>query len=473
MQFRAPGVEVEGLVSAASVDFFGEQSLDVRGDIVAPSGTIRLGSGSSGSTYLAGTLDVSAAARSDRAGGHVEIVGQTITLDAAQILATGNGGGQVLIGGGPQGSGLMPPADRTDIIHYSVIDASGADAGNGGRVIVWSELDTRISQTTIRARGGEFGGDGGMIETSGHLGLLVTPTAQVDAGSPAGEAGTWLLDPRNVSIKDMTTSGGTFDGGDPDTFVPTADDAVVNRGSIQTSLNSGTSVVITTGTTGGQAGNITVVDSITRSAGSGTPSLTLMAAGFIDVHAPVSGSTGFGLDVILNAGANVIIMSPVDTFGGSFSSTGVDFSGNAAISADTIDIDMSGDVTISDDLTATTSISVHAGNDGTGNLAFGGSPKLSSTTISLRAGNSAATPTANINVAGATFLGTGAGTSPVNFMLEQDVNVADADLPTVTGPNQFGAGVPVNYTIQSDRGTVMLTDADLVGSGASATSTWC
>ncbi len=210
----------------------------------------------------------------------------------------------------------------------------------------------------------------------------------------------------------MTTSGGTFDGGDPDTFVPTADDAVVNRGSIQTSLNSGTSVVITTGTTGGQAGNITVVDSITRSAGSGTPSLTLVAAGAIDVHAPLSGSTGFALNVTLTAGANVIINAPVDTFGGSFSSTGVDFTANAAIAADTIDIDMSGDVTISDDLTATTSISVHAGNDGTGNLAFGGSPKLSSTTISLRAGNSAATPTASFNVAGATFLGTGAGTSP-------------------------------------------------------------
>ncbi len=199
LQFRAPSVEVEGLVSAASVDFFGEQSLDVRGDIVAPSGTIRLGSGSSGSTYLGGTLDVSAAARSDRAGGHVEIVGQKSRSTRRRFWPRKRRRRR------PDRRrtarlGAHAPADRTDIIHYSVIDASGADAGNGGRVIVWSELDTRISQTTIRARGGEFGGDGGMIETSGHLGLLVTPTAKsTPAARPARPA-------RGCSIRETSRS---------------------------------------------------------------------------------------------------------------------------------------------------------------------------------------------------------------------------------------------------------------------------
>ncbi|XFA72162.1 hypothetical protein RYO59_000383 [Thermosynechococcaceae cyanobacterium Okahandja] len=78
------------------------------------------------------------------------------------------------------------------------------------------------SRSTIRARGGALGGDGGFVETSGRE--LLEASGTVDASAPLGRPGIWLLDPRNVTINATSTTNGSFSGG---IFTPTDDDATV------------------------------------------------------------------------------------------------------------------------------------------------------------------------------------------------------------------------------------------------------
>ena len=54
---------------------------------------------------------------------------------------------------------------------------------------------------------------------------------------------------RNVTLGG-SEAGGSFDGLDPATFIPAADDAIVDADTIATRLSAGQSVGITTGTTG-------------------------------------------------------------------------------------------------------------------------------------------------------------------------------------------------------------------------------
>ncbi len=148
-----------------------------------------------------------------------------------------------------------------------VADATGR--GDGGRVIVWSDEYTGF-YGTISARGGAAGGNGGFVETSSKDNLQALGI--VDAAAPLGRAGEWLLDPANVTISGGVTANGVYSGGSPNLFTTTANNAVANVTTLQTSLNAGTSVTINTTPGGAQAGHITLAsDAITKSAGTAAP----------------------------------------------------------------------------------------------------------------------------------------------------------------------------------------------------------
>jgi hypothetical protein len=234
-------------------------------------------------------------------GGTVYALGNKVGLvDNARVNASGDaGGGTVLIGGDYLGGGTVPTADFTFVGEGVNINADGIRNGDGGKVILWADQATR-AYGTITARGGAFGGNGGFIETSGKEFLDVTRPA--DASAPNGLAGTWLLDPRNVRIvAGNTTTGGTFAGMPPNMFTPTADDAVVGVDTITNSLNAGTNVTITTGTTGTQAGDIVLADGANIEAGftSRPAILTLEAANSILINAPITGTSRSGLSLVL------------------------------------------------------------------------------------------------------------------------------------------------------------------------------
>ena len=175
-------------------------------------------------------------------GGAINVLGDDIQLtDNAMLdVSATTGGGTILIGGDFKGEGTVPTAQTTFIGPDVVIRADGIENANGGRVSVWSDNNTDF-QGTITAQGGTLGGDGGFIETSGREGLRVAGT--VNAGATNGDAGTWLIDPTNITI--VENGGGNIGEG------------VVNADNIEATLNNGTDVEITTDIGGNEEGNIT------------------------------------------------------------------------------------------------------------------------------------------------------------------------------------------------------------------------
>ncbi|QLL29355.1 CHAT domain-containing protein [Thermosynechococcus sichuanensis E542] len=274
-----------------------------------PDGTIRLVHDpskiplSTNTAVISGSLSV---ANPIGMGGQITITGQNIALINANLTASGQlGGGTILLGGdylgGTTGTKRLHSsfnAQNLFINSNSMIAADAFNQGNGGTVIAWADNSTQFAGT-ITARGGQLSGNGGFVETSGREWLSVWGT--VDASAVNGQPGTWLLDPRNVIIYN-TTSGGTFSGGNPDIFTPTTDDAFVENTAIEAALNLGTSVIITTGGTGTQAGDISVFAPITKTSG-GDASLTLQAANDILVTYDIRSEVG-RLNIILHADAD-------------------------------------------------------------------------------------------------------------------------------------------------------------------------
>lgn len=239
-------------------------------------GVIILDGGTSGSVQVSGVLDASGQ-EAGQSGGTVKILGEKVSiLGSTEVDASGTvGGGQILIGGNLQGSGPEQHAVSVSMEKSAVIKADATTQGNGGKVILWSDEDTRF-HGAISAKGGINGGNGGLVETSGKQYLAAD--GNVTVAAPKGQGGTWLLDPRNVTIQ---ATGQSVSGG---TYVPTGDSAIVDVNSINTALSGGSNVLITTGDTGTQDGNITVASNITKT-GANEATLTLSAANNIIVKA--------------------------------------------------------------------------------------------------------------------------------------------------------------------------------------------
>jgi filamentous hemagglutinin family protein len=273
-------------------------------------GKIILGGGDAGVVAVSGTLDASGRSAGET-GGKVVILGEKIALDAgAHVDASGSaGGGTVAVGGGAQGKGRLPHAQAVYVDQAATITADALDKGDGGKVVVWSDQYTNVNGT-IRARGGAKGGNGGKVETSGHK-LNVGATAHVDAGAPAGRAGTWLLDPVDVTISSAATSN---ESGGP-TFTPSANPANVNAGALNAILSGGTSVTVLTTGAGG-TGNITINNAIAAGTGSATLTLTTTGAGAITIAGGSGGITGTNLSVSMTAGTGGVAFNDIVNIGG-------------------------------------------------------------------------------------------------------------------------------------------------------------
>jgi filamentous hemagglutinin family protein len=158
---------------------------------------IIIAGGDNGRVSLSGDLDASGRGAGE-VGGQIDITGDIITLDHAHIDASGRaGGGTIQIGGEQQGRGDLQRASALVMNETSEVRADALKNGDGGRVILFSEELTLIGGA-LSARGGEEGGNGGFIETSGLRNFNITMTP--DAFAPAGQAGEWLIDPYTINI---------------------------------------------------------------------------------------------------------------------------------------------------------------------------------------------------------------------------------------------------------------------------------
>lgn len=247
--------------------------------------------------------------------GHIAILGEHIEVANATIDASGEeGGGTVLIGGDYMGGhgdaetiaryGIrledtpIPTATYVAVDAQSVISADALVNGDGGKVVIWSD-EVTATAATISARGGANNGDGGFVETSGKR---LESIGSVDASAPSGLAGTWLLDPLNVTIRDRArVNTGTWTGylftsaqSGQDIYgagyYPTRRGSIVAVDDIERALNRGTNVVVSTfGSTGSQPGNIYLEDDIRKTSGDQT---------YLGLHSVNNIYLSSGVDVI-------------------------------------------------------------------------------------------------------------------------------------------------------------------------------
>ena len=247
-----------------------------------------------------GTLNASSAKGQ---GGSISLQGEHIHLqDGTRIDASGTtGGGTVRVGGNWQGStdpllqatGQSTQAATTVTMEPgATIDTSATQQGDGGKVVLWSDVSKADSLTTaqgtVLAKGGVLGGNGGQVETSGHNvnidGFAVDTRSASDA---LGKTGLWLIDPYNYTIG--STQAATI-GSD----LNTTDVTITTASNVAAYGSSGNSA---------NAGDITVNSDITKT-GSGTTTLTLLAAQAVVNNATIS-ATGTGK-------LNVVMVSETD-----------------------------------------------------------------------------------------------------------------------------------------------------------------
>ena len=144
-------------------------------------------------------------------GGKIFLEGDEITVKSNSTLnASGdNGGGQILVGGSWQNSDpTIYQATTTTIEEGATLNASANNTGNGGEIVVWSDITNDQSVTKVQgkltAEGGKNSGNGGQIETSGYK--LDVEGIEVSTLANDGSAGEWLLDPASYYL---STDGGS------------------------------------------------------------------------------------------------------------------------------------------------------------------------------------------------------------------------------------------------------------------------
>ena len=283
------------------------ETLTIDGEVNAGSttgagGSVRIDASDAGAVTLGreGTISVESTAAGQR-GGEVRVLGGSVVLDdrsiltavpvagAAAIDASGvAGGGSITLGG---------DATRAVSIGNNVLVAADATGtGDGGRITLQANFQDAATAPVARvnfgvteiygalsARGGIDGGNGGQIATSGRAlttslddSSLGSLAASVNASARAadGVAGTWTLDPFNVTITDAASTSVTG------RWEPTAPGANIAASDISFALDGGTSIEINTGSaaSGSQAGTITFSNAtITRNNPGAATTLTFRA----------------------------------------------------------------------------------------------------------------------------------------------------------------------------------------------------
>ena len=128
------------------------------------------------------------------------MLGARVALEAgAQLDASGaSGGGQILVGGDFQGkNAAVQNASRVYVDADARLQADAIQSGDGGKVVVWADENTRF-YGSLSARGGAASGNGGQAEVSGKQNLVFAGSA--DLGASAGHSGNLLLDPLDILV---------------------------------------------------------------------------------------------------------------------------------------------------------------------------------------------------------------------------------------------------------------------------------
>ncbi|MBT9500083.1 MAG: filamentous hemagglutinin N-terminal domain-containing protein [Burkholderiaceae bacterium] len=256
--------------------------IDNRQAVQAPDGLILL-SAQAAQTLQGGVIRHSGSLAADSLtakGGRIVLEAADITLAGGSTISAqgATGGGTVRIGGDWQGGAGLSQAIRVSLDAGASVDASATGRGDGGSIVLWSDIRNPTALTRVagglRADGGAHSGNGGAIETSSsHLDLAATATVSTRApagnAGKTGKAGLWLIDPYDYTIG----------AGEAATLV-----AALAGTNIELTTTADQATYGSDGNAAG-SGNITVNAAISEA---GSNSLTLTAANSIAVNAPIT-----------------------------------------------------------------------------------------------------------------------------------------------------------------------------------------
>jgi filamentous hemagglutinin family protein len=387
-------------------------------------------------------------ARGDGAGsrgGTIQMTGDHVGIfDDSIFDASGShGGGTVQIGGGSSGADpSIQNAQTVTVDAGARIYADATGRGNGGQVTVWSDQST-VLNGNIFARSLGSAGSGGSVEVSSGQQLGITGHAFLQ--SLHGTSGNLLLDPGPVDIN-HEASGNNGPNGQHSVFF---DDWIVGQ------LGNGSLTIRTADSTAGGTADLNVNANVNISWNNGN-SLTLIGDHSIGIAATAT---------IANAGSGALTLQ---------SPSGSITIGGAINLAGALNVTARDAINYNHNLTAGSILS-HSGTDGTGDTSFGDGIQINADTQSYQAGDGPGGNTSGAVVdlinnppghPSPQFRATGGSTAPTSFTVEQDGSWTDARTPLVS---QFGTATPGSYTLQSDDGTVTVSDGTKFSAGTSLT----
>lgn len=441
-QIYADGGQV--LMSAQTAEGIVDNAVNMDGIIEAKTigtqaGRVVLAGGSTGTTRVSGTIDVQGLMAGEH-GGTIHITGKKVgVLAGAKIKASGKaGGGTVLIGGSGNAATAQPrllasernlqQAELTYVDPTAVIEANATDVGNGGNIVVWSDINNPNGSTraygSFSAQGGPNGGDGGFIETSGHY-LDINNIKSVNTLAAMGKTGTWLLDPVDIYIVAPFCGSGTvgctaYTTGQFQTGNSFTSSGLWDNFSGSSSLPS---ALINSTLTGQLASTSVTVDATQGTGGTGT----------IRITAPISASTpaGNSLTFIAAPGQNIILEGDEN---GNNASINI---GGSVIFSSPVTLTAGGGIAGSAQLTVAPTITSTLGNVTFSSTLQGNTglaPSINALTLSAPAGS-------------VTFTGAVGNTTPLNSL-------------TVSASNTIA--INANMTID---GTAAFSDANTLNLG--------
>ncbi|MFI4956716.1 MAG: filamentous hemagglutinin N-terminal domain-containing protein [Gammaproteobacteria bacterium] len=186
-----------------------------RGVIQARLGRVALAAGTAFTIDLYGdnliSFDASSMASKNEVDnlGRIEAAGGSVTLTAAaadalvENVVNMSGYISATSVGKQAGKIILQGYGNTNVNVSGTLDVSAGLLGDAGTIRVISEGTTHVIGNLL-ATGGALSGNGGYIETSGPF--LDVSSAYVNASAPHGKAGTWFLDPTDITVNDAAAS---------------------------------------------------------------------------------------------------------------------------------------------------------------------------------------------------------------------------------------------------------------------------